>query len=270
MFFRIKPSGERRYLQIVENTRDGASTRQCVLATLGRVEDLEADGRLDALLRSGARFSDTALLLSSLQTGTLEDSACLRIGAAMIFGRLWEQTGCRKEIERLAGRRGFGFPVGRAVFTSVLHRLVVSGSDRACDQWLDAYQIDGTDRLELHQLYRAMAWLGEELTDQSGATRAARRNKDLIEEALFEGRRSLFSDLSVVLFDTSSLMFYGAGGESLGQRGKSKDHRPELKQVMPRGGRSAPRPGLATPPTEGWFPSGLTCLGSRSLGRYGR
>src|SRR3954454_19793299 len=69
MFFRIKPSGERRYRQIVENTRDGASTRQRVLATLGRVEDLEADGRLDALLRSGARFSDTALLISSLRRG---------------------------------------------------------------------------------------------------------------------------------------------------------------------------------------------------------
>jgi len=232
MFFRIKPSGERRYLQIVENTRDGASTRQRVLATLGRVEDLEADGRLDALLRSGARFSDTALLISSLQSGTLENGASLRIGAPMIFGRLWEQTGCHKVIERLAAGRGFGFPVERAVFASVLHRLVVSGSDRACDKWLDAYQIDGVDQLELHQLYRAMAWLGEELADQSGATRAARRNKDLIEEALFEGRRSLFSDLSVVLFDTTSLMFYGAGGESLGRHGKSKDHRPELKQVI--------------------------------------
>src|SRR3954465_1172428 len=132
MFFRIKPSGERRYLQIVENTRDGASTRQRVLATLGRVEDLEADGRLDALLRSGARFSDTALLISSLQAGTLEASASLRIGAPMIFGRLWEQPGCHKVIERLAAGRGFGFPVERAVFASVLHRLVVSGSDRAC------------------------------------------------------------------------------------------------------------------------------------------
>jgi hypothetical protein len=38
MFFRIKPSGERRYLQIVENTRDGAATRQRIVATLGRVE----------------------------------------------------------------------------------------------------------------------------------------------------------------------------------------------------------------------------------------
>jgi len=75
MFFRIKPSGERRYLQIVENTRDGARTVQRVLATLGRVEELQADGRLDTLLRSGARFSETALLISSLQAGTLESSA---------------------------------------------------------------------------------------------------------------------------------------------------------------------------------------------------
>jgi hypothetical protein len=65
MFFRIKPSGTRRYLQIVENTRDGAATRQRVVATLGRVEDLEAAGKLDALLRSGARLSETALLISS-------------------------------------------------------------------------------------------------------------------------------------------------------------------------------------------------------------
>src|SRR5271166_4990153 len=78
MFFRIKPSGERRYLQIVENTRDGARTVQRVVATLGRVEELQADGRLDTLLRSGARFSETALLISSLQAGTLESNVVAR------------------------------------------------------------------------------------------------------------------------------------------------------------------------------------------------
>ena len=109
MFFRIKPSGERRYLQIVENTRDGARTVQRVVATLGRVEELQADGKLDVLLRSGARFCETALLISSLQPGALETSAAVRIGAPMIFGRLWEQTGCRTVIEQLAKRRGFGF-----------------------------------------------------------------------------------------------------------------------------------------------------------------
>ena len=180
MFFRIKPAGERRYLQIVENSRDGARTVQRVLATLGRVEEFEANGRLDALLRSGARFSETAVLLSSLQAGTLDTSTSVRIGAPMIFGRLWEQTGCRKVIERLAAGRSFGFSLERAVFASVLHRLVVSGSDRACDKWLDGYHIDGAGGLELHQLYRAVAWLGEELADQTSATRAPRRTKDLI------------------------------------------------------------------------------------------
>jgi hypothetical protein len=140
------------------------------------------------------------------------------------------------------------------VFASVLHRLVVSGSDRACNAWLDAYAIDGVGARELHHLYRAMAWLGEALADQSGATRAPRRTKDLIEEALFERRRGLFSNLSVVLFDTTSLMFAGNGGESLGQHGVSKDHRPDLRQVvvgivLDEAGRSARRPGRAMPPT---------------------
>jgi hypothetical protein len=80
MFFRIKPSGERRYLQIVENTCDGA-------ATLGRVEDLEASGKLDALLRSGARLCETALLISSQQAGTLEASETMRIRSARLLGR---------------------------------------------------------------------------------------------------------------------------------------------------------------------------------------
>ena len=110
-----------------------------------------------------------------------------------------------------------------------MHRLVVSGSDRACETWLDAYHIEAAEGLQLHQLYRAMAWLGEELADQARATRAPRRIKDLVEEVLFERRRSLFSDRSVVLFDTTSLMFYGAGGETLGRHGKSKDHRPDLR-----------------------------------------
>jgi len=232
MFFRIKPSGDRRYLQIVENRRDGAKTRQTVLATLGRVDALEASGKLDVLLRSGARLCETALLVSSLRQGTLDAVGTRRIGGPLVFGRLWEETGCRAVIEGLLSHRNFGFAVERAVFATVMHRLMVSGSDRACDKWLEAYRLDGAEKLELHHFYRAMAWLGEELDDQSGATRAKRRTKDLIEERLFERRRNLFSELSVVLFDTTSLYFYGTGGESLGRRGKSKDHRPDLRQVI--------------------------------------
>ena len=84
-------------------------------------------------------------------------------------------------------------------------------------------------------LYRAMAWLGEELPagEQGSATPFAPRTiKDLIEEHLFARRRDLFSELSVVFMDTTSLSFAGAGGETLGERGYSKDHRPDLMQMI--------------------------------------
>ena len=52
------------------------------------------------------------------------------------------------------------------------------------------------------------------------------------EEALFESRRDLFTEVELVFFDTTSLYFEGRGGESIGQRGHSKDHRPDLKQMV--------------------------------------
>src|SRR5262245_26950619 len=128
--------------------------------------------------------------------------------------------------------RGFEFAVERAVFASVLHRLFVSGSDRSCEKWLVDYRVPGVDGLQLHHLYRAMAWLGEEIAPVAPGALTARCIKDLIEERLFERRRDLFSDLSLVFMDTTSLSFYGAGGESLGAYGHSKDHRADLKQMI--------------------------------------
>jgi hypothetical protein len=56
MYFRRKQSQGRFYLQIVESHRTGDQVRQRVIATLGRLDELEASGQLDRLLRSGARF----------------------------------------------------------------------------------------------------------------------------------------------------------------------------------------------------------------------
>ncbi len=45
------------------------------------------------------------------------------------------------------------------MFLTVLHRLMVSGSDRSATAWRADYRIDGTAALGLHQLYRTMAGL---------------------------------------------------------------------------------------------------------------
>jgi transposase len=238
MFFRLKPSGPRTYLQIVENRREDGAHRQHVIATLGRADELAASGALAALLASGARLCDQVMLLSA--PGGDADGPRLstrRIGGPLLFERLWEETGCQGVIEDLLAGRGFEFDVERAIFATVLHRLFVSGSDRACDKWIEDYAIPGTDGLALHHLYRAMAWLGEELDAAEGGQAHAtpftpRCVKDQIEEALFARRRDLFSELSVVFMDTTSLRFEGAGGETLGQRGHSKDHRPDLMQLI--------------------------------------
>jgi hypothetical protein len=94
---------------------------------------------------------------------------------------LWEETGCRKVIEDLAGTRKHGFPLERAVFLTVLHRLFSGGSDRAADRWREDYRIDGVE--DLHHLCRAMAWLGE------GAGRRSTARRYALRAALREGRR---------------------------------------------------------------------------------
>jgi len=131
----------------------------------------------------------------------------------------------------LAGRQ-FGFAVERAVFVATLHRLLVSGSDRACSEWMASYLIDGAEELSLHHFYRAMAWLGEEVEEKADGALAPRCVKDMIEEQLFDRRRDLFTDLSLVFMDTTSLSFYGDGGQTLGRRGHSKDFRPDLAQMI--------------------------------------
>jgi len=235
MFFRSKKSGSRTYLQVVENRWEDGQSRQRVLATLGRLDQLLQDGQLDALLLSGARFSQTLLLLSAHAEERLPRISTQHIGPALLFERLWQETGCRQVLDRLLAGRHFEFPVERAVFLTVLHRLFAPGSDRAADQWRRDYDISGCDDLQLHHLYRAMAWLGEALDDdqQSGRTPFAPRcTKDLVEEGLFRHRRDLFTGLDLVFFDTTALYFEGEGGESLGARGHTKDHRPDLKQMV--------------------------------------
>ena len=235
MFFRQKKSGTRAYLQIVENRWENGQSKQRVIATLGRLDRLEQNGQLEGLLRSGARFCESVLVLAAHRRGDATEMRTQCIGPALVFQRLWEQTGCRQIVERLLENRKFEFDVERAVFLTVLHRLFDPGSDRAAEKWKDSLQIEGTDRLQLHHLYRAMAWLGEELPpDQQFAATpfAPRSTKDLIEEGLFAHRRDLFSSLDLVFFDTTSIYFEGEGGETIGQHGHSKDHRPDLKQMV--------------------------------------
>ena len=232
MFARIKKTGPYEYLQIVENRREGKKTLQRVIATVGRLDRLRQQGEIEPLVRSLSRFSEKVLLVLSGQSDDLH-AAAKKIGPALIFERLWKELGMGQVLRELLSQRKFEFDVERAVFLSVLHRLFVSGSDRSCDKWHRDYVVQGAEGLSLHHLYRAMAFLGEELEDQSDRTPFSPRcTKDLVEEALFDRRRDLFSGLDCVFFDTTSVYFEGEGGQTLGRPGHSKDHRPDCNQMI--------------------------------------
>lgn len=236
MFFRQKKADQRVYLQIVENRWDEGRSRQRVIATLGRLDELRQSGQLDALLQSGAKFSDAVMVLTAHRQGEAPVIRTRRIGPALVFGRLWQELQMSQIVQQLLGGRRFELPLERILFLTVLHRLFVSGSDRFCVLvWKKDYEIAGTEAIALHQMYRAMGWLGEPMPDeqQDGATPfAARCTKDAFEEALFDRRRDLFSNLSLVFFDTTSIYFEGEGGIELGQYGYSRDHRPDRKQMV--------------------------------------
>lgn len=236
MFFRQKRSGGYVYLQIVENRWEKGRSRQRVVATVGRLDQLQASGQLDGLLQSGAKFADAVMVLSAHRRGDVSAIRHCRIGPGLVFGRLWDELQIPQVIERLLAGRRFELPLERLLFLTVLHRLFASGSDRSCVRnWKEHYAIPGIESVELHHVYRAMAWLGERLPEdqQVGATPfAARCTKDAFEEALFDRRRDLFSHLDLMFFDTTSIYFEGEGGVELGQYGHSKDHRPDCKQMV--------------------------------------
>src|SRR6516225_1888223 len=75
--------------------------------------------------------------------GKPRQSVVATLGPALAFERLWQETGCRRVIGELAGKRGFQFDLERAVFLTVLHRLFDPGSDRAAEKWRNGLVIDG-------------------------------------------------------------------------------------------------------------------------------
>ncbi len=218
MFVRTKPVGGHEYLQVVESFRDGGKVKQRVIATLGRLDRLQADGQIDALTASLARFALRVRLVEGHRAGRLRVGRVVSLGPATVLARLWRDLGLGRVIEAELKDRKFGFSVERAIFLTVLHRLFAQGSDRAADKWRRDHRIDGVEDIELHQLYRAMAWLGE--------------SKDAVERSLFLETRDLFTELQMVFFDTTSIYFEGEGGQVLGQYGHSKDHRPDLVQMV--------------------------------------
>ena len=218
MFFRFKRSIQNgvtyEYLQIAESFRQNGKPRQRILATLGRRDRLEAEGKIDSLVESLAKFSQKYRALKAL---SLEARRAKLWGPALIFGRLWEEQGLPEILGRLVDGRKFGFDLERVAFAMILQRLIAPGSDLQGCGW--AQTVEGLPEIALQHLYRTNAFLAE--------------NREELEKALFARDRDLFSqELDVVFLDTTSVAIHRAEETEWRKRGYSRDHRPDLPQMV--------------------------------------
>lgn len=228
MFLRKKKSGPRTYLCIVENSREGNRVKQRTIANLGRLDHLQESGKLDALIKSFAKFSEKIAVLSAYKEDETLGCWAKEWGTYLVFRRLWEVLGLAKILRGIQKGKKVEFDLEKAVFYTVLHRLTEPGSDLQASQWIERVYDPGRAEVRYHHLIRAMGYAAEA--------------KEQIEEELFLFERDLFSQLDLVFFDTTSIYFEGEGPEGLAEFGNSKDYRPFSKQmiigvVMTRDGR---------------------------------
>ena len=223
MFVRVKrsvqDSGQYEYLQIVESFRQGNKVRQRVLANLGRRDRLVADGVVDDLLRSLARFSERLRVVERVRSEGLQAHTARTWGPALVFDRLWREQHLPDLLERLARDRRFQFDLERVTFAIALQRLCAQGSDLQGAAWLRTVECPGFDRIELHHIYRTVGLLADV--------------REPLERDLFSQGRDLFSDgLDLIFIDTTSTYIYRKTQTELRKRGYSRDRMPDQPQVV--------------------------------------
>lgn len=103
MFVGVKKIGAYEYFYLVVERSRGRRHVQRVIKALGRRDEVEASGMLDALVASAAKHSRGSIVLSSFYRGELAGLRRISIGPDLVFGRLWRETGCRRRDQRHCG-----------------------------------------------------------------------------------------------------------------------------------------------------------------------
>ena len=223
MFVRLKrsvqSSGTYEYLQIVESVREGHHVRQRVVCNLGRRDRLVAEGSVDSLMQSLAKFSERLRVIDKVRTEGLQAHTARSWGPALVFERLWKHQQMPELLKRRSAGRRFEFDAERVTFALALQRLCAPGSDLQGAGWVQTVECNGFADIQLQHIYRTVGWLAD--------------IRDELEKDLFFQDRDLFSQaLDLVFIDTTSTFVYRTEQTALRKRGYSRDRMPDQPQVV--------------------------------------
>ena len=184
------------YLQLAENDWDARKGRSQarIVFNFGRADDPEVIERLRRLAQSILRRCSAEAIVAERPDWRL--LCAWPYGDIYALEAMWKRLGIDAVIRAQTEARRFGFEMERALFAMVANRACAPASKLYChEQWLkEDVRIEGTQGLELHQLYRAMDFL--------------EAHKEAIEKAIFFQVADLLNlDVDIVFYDTTSLHF---------------------------------------------------------------
>ncbi len=211
MFIKVTSSGPRQYVQLMESFRDELGvSRQRVVATLGRLESIQAGGN-DALINGLLRAAGKPTLDEG--TGEAAFTSGLSVGDTWMLTALWEELGFADAFRRVL-RPHHQFDVERLLRVMVFNRLCDPESKLGIARWLEATMVpDVAPETVTHQrLLRTMDTLVE--------------CADALEEVSAALLRPLIDqELSIVFYDLTTIRTEGhseAAGE-IRQYGLAKE-----------------------------------------------
>ena len=210
MFVKLTRSGPRTYVKLVESYRDDAgASRQRVVATLGRLEQVRSGGA-DALVRGLHRVIDG----QEPQAPTVRFAPALAIGDTWMLHALWHKLGWDEAFRRVLRNAHGAFDAERLLRVMVFNRLCDATSKLGVLRWLEGTRVPGVDSTSVtHQrLLRTMDTLAER-------SEAMQRTLAAVLRPLVD------QDLSIVFYDMTTI---GMDGQSevpgeIRQFGLSKD-----------------------------------------------
>lgn len=194
MYTRLTRAGGRTYLQIVEGYRAEGKVHQRVVASLGRMDQLEPkhlEPLSNGLNRAIGRAENTAV--------AVEYDSALAFGDVYALHELWVSFGFR-DVVRTALRSSLReFDAESLVRAMVFNRLCAPDSKLGCLEWLETVAIPGMpEKVDHDQLLRTMDALMDRADKiEAGAARLLRPMLD--------------QQLSVVFYDLTTVRIHGGG-----------------------------------------------------------
>lgn len=201
MFLRVSRQKRRdgttiEHFQFAESVWSPAKKRSetKIVHNFGRVDDPEVVERLRRLAKSILRRCSPEEIVADEPSWRVVDA--WPYGDVYVLEAMWRRLGIAAIIERRARKRKLGFSVERALFAMVANRAVAPCSKLYChEQWLqEDVRIDGTEKLQLQHLYRAMDFLESE-------------REEIEREIFFHVSDLLNLDVELIFYDTTSLHF---------------------------------------------------------------